>query len=78
MVWGLLLGGAKRLLGGGRKKSAAKADIGPNKGQELQGDAARTAKELLTPIRKNGKRNGKRKSTRNGNGSRSRGRSGGR
>lgn len=72
MVWGLLLGGAKALLGGGRKKSAAKADIGPNKGQQLKGDAARTAKELLTPIRKNGKRNGKR------NGSRSRGRSGGR
>ena len=72
MVWGFLLGGAKALLGGRKKKEGRKADAGPNKGQELKSDATRTVKELLTPIRKNGKR----KPTRNG--SRSRGRSGGR
>lgn len=72
MVFGLILGGAKALLGGRKKKGAPQAAAGPNPGDRLKADASRTAKELLTPMRKNGKR----KPTRNG--SRSRGRSGGR
>jgi len=52
MVFGAILGGAKKLLGGGGKKGAApKAEIGPNKGEQLKGAATRTTKALLTPVR---------------------------
>ncbi len=51
MVFGLILGGVKALLGGRKKKEGSKAEAGPNKGEQLKGDAARTAKQLLTPVK---------------------------
>lgn len=51
MVWGLLLGGAKKLLGGRKKKEGRTAEAGPTEGEKLKGAATRTTKELLTPAR---------------------------
>ena len=51
MVFGAILGGAKALLGGRKKKDAPKAEMGPNPGERLKGSATRTVKELLTPVK---------------------------
>jgi len=50
MVFGAILGGAKKLFGGGKKKApAAKAEA--QKPDTLPADAARTTKQLLTPVK---------------------------
>lgn len=78
MVWGAIFGIGKRLLGGRKKKEGSKADTGPTKGEQLKGDATRTVKSLLTPVKSTrkairGVRAGARKAI-----SRGSGRSGGR
>jgi len=50
MVFGAILGGAKKLFGGGKKK-AAPQKAAPKKPDTLPADAARATKELLTPVR---------------------------
>jgi hypothetical protein len=51
MVWGAILGGAKKLLAGGGKKKAAPPKSEITKSEQLKGEATRTTKELLTPVR---------------------------
>jgi len=52
MVFGAILGGAKALFGGGKKKKAApKERAGPTEGEKLKGASARTTKELLSPVK---------------------------
>ena len=52
MVFGAILGGAKALFGGGKKKKAApKERAGPTEGEKLKGPATRTTKELLSPVK---------------------------
>ena len=49
MVFGAILGGAKKLFGGGKKKAAPKAAA--QKPDTLPADAARTIKSLLSPVK---------------------------
>ena len=49
MVFGAILGGAKKLLGGGKKKAAPKSAA--QKPDTLAADAARTTKQLLSPVK---------------------------
>ena len=52
MVFGAILGGAKALFGGGKKKKAApKERAGPTEGEKLKGASIRTTKELLSPVK---------------------------
>lgn len=53
MVFGAILGGAKKIFGGGGKKKAAprQKQAGPTEGEKLKGASARTTKELLSPVK---------------------------
>ncbi len=51
MVFGAILGGAKALFGGKKKKAAPKERAGPTEGEKLKGPAMRTTKELLSPVK---------------------------
>ncbi len=53
MVFGAIMGGAKKVFGGGKKKKAApqRKELGPSPGEKLKPAAARATKELLTPVR---------------------------
>jgi len=50
MVFGAILGGAKKLFGGGKKKAAPKSAVA-QKPDTLPADAARTTKQLLSPVK---------------------------
>ncbi len=50
MVFGAILGGAKKIFGGGKKK-AAPQKAAAQKPDTLEADAARTTKQLLSPVK---------------------------
>jgi len=50
MVFGAILGGAKKLFGGGKKKKAA-PQAAAQKPDTLPADAARATKHLLSPVK---------------------------
>ncbi len=50
MVFGAILGGAKKLFGGGKKK-APPPKAAAQKPDTLPADAARTTKQLLSPVK---------------------------
>jgi len=52
MVFGAILGGAKKMFGGGGKKKAPPPKAADQKKPDtLEADAARTTKQLLSPVK---------------------------
>jgi hypothetical protein len=51
MVFGAILGGAKKIFGGGGKKKAPPPKAAAQKPDTLESDAARTTKQLLSPVK---------------------------
>jgi hypothetical protein len=51
MVFGAILGGAKKIFGGGGKKKAPPPKAAAQKPDTLQADAAVATKKLLTPVK---------------------------